>query len=133
MTNRGEKLAIVDDELNQRIIERIEAAKAAGELDAEQEEKLYRDLAKDYPILTSPMSTYLLAFMITTRYQRGQTLCLPTCFRQELAAAGVVSTIKQGSEKLFRKTSSARFSKPCKIHGLNYATLRAVGSSSFLR
>lgn len=52
--NRGEKLRIVDEEVNQRIIDRIEAAKAAGELDAEQEEKLYRELAQDYPILTSP-------------------------------------------------------------------------------
>ncbi len=52
--NRGEKLEIVDEEVNKRIEERIEAARAAGELDAEQEEKLYRELARDYPILTSP-------------------------------------------------------------------------------
>jgi type I restriction enzyme, R subunit len=52
--NRGEKLKIVDEEINQRIEERIEAARAAGELDEEQEEKLYRELARDYPILTSP-------------------------------------------------------------------------------
>ena len=52
--NRGEKLEIVDEEINRRIEERIEAARAAGELDAEQEEKLYRELARDYPILTSP-------------------------------------------------------------------------------
>ena len=52
--NRGEKLEIVDEELNRRIEERIEAARSAGELDADQEEKLYRELARDYPILTSP-------------------------------------------------------------------------------
>lgn len=52
--NRGEKLEIVDAEVNKRIEERIEAARAAGELDEEQEEKLYRELARDYPILTSP-------------------------------------------------------------------------------
>ena len=52
--NRGEKLEIVDEEINRRINERIEAARAAGELDAEQEVKLYRELARDYPLLTSP-------------------------------------------------------------------------------
>jgi len=52
--NRGEKLKIIDEEINRRINERIDAARAAGELDADQEEKLYRELARDYPILTSP-------------------------------------------------------------------------------
>lgn len=51
--NRGEKLNIVDATINQRIQERIEAARAAGDLDADQEEKLYRELARDYPVLTS--------------------------------------------------------------------------------
>ena len=51
--NRGEKLRIVDPEINRRIEERIQAAKADGELDEEQEEKLYRQLARDYPVLTS--------------------------------------------------------------------------------
>jgi len=51
--NRGEKLQIVDADLNRRIEERIDAAKADGELDEEQEEKLYRQLARDYPVLTS--------------------------------------------------------------------------------
>ncbi|MDD4881224.1 MAG: HsdR family type I site-specific deoxyribonuclease, partial [Gallionellaceae bacterium] len=51
--NRGEKLKIVDPEINRRIEERIQAAKADGELDEEQEEKLYRQLARDYPVLTS--------------------------------------------------------------------------------
>jgi len=72
--NRGEKLAIVDEELNQRISERIEAAKAAGELDAEQEEKLYRDLVKDYPILTSPTRLDKVAYDFVRHYhQRWQT------------------------------------------------------------
>ncbi len=72
--NRGEKLAIVDEELNQRISERIEAAKAAGELDAEQEEKLYRELARDYPILTSPTRLDKVAYDFVRHYhQRWQT------------------------------------------------------------
>lgn len=51
--NRGEKLQIVDVDLNRRIEARIDAARADGELDEEQEEKLYRQLARDYPVLTS--------------------------------------------------------------------------------
>jgi len=51
--NRGKKLQISDPELNQRIEARIEAARADGELSEEQEEKLYRELARDYPVLTS--------------------------------------------------------------------------------
>jgi len=51
--NRGEKLKIVDDELNARIAARIDAARQDGELTEEQEEKLYRELAREYPVLTS--------------------------------------------------------------------------------
>ena len=72
--NRGEKLKIVDEEINRRINERIEAARAAGELDAEQEEKLYRDLARDYPILTSPTRLDKVADDFVGHYhQRWQT------------------------------------------------------------
>lgn len=51
--NRGEKLHIDDPELNRRIEERIDAARADGELTEEQEAKLYRELARDYPVFTS--------------------------------------------------------------------------------
>ncbi len=51
--NRGEKLRIVDPDLNKRIEERIDAARADGELTEEQEEKLYRELAREYPVFTS--------------------------------------------------------------------------------
>lgn len=51
--NRGEKLRITDPTLNQRIEERIDAARADGELTEAQEEKLYRELARDYPVFTS--------------------------------------------------------------------------------
>lgn len=72
--NRGEKLAIVDETINERITERIEAARAAGELDAEQEEKLYRELARDYPILTSPTRLDKVAVDFVKHYhQRWQT------------------------------------------------------------
>ncbi|MGZ4995976.1 MAG: type I restriction enzyme subunit R domain-containing protein, partial [Methylobacter sp.] len=51
--NRGEKLRIVDEALNARIAARIDAAQQDGELIEEQEEKLYRELAREYPIFTS--------------------------------------------------------------------------------
>lgn len=51
--NRGEKLRIVDPDLNKRIEARIDAARADGELTEEQEEKLYRELAREYPVFTS--------------------------------------------------------------------------------
>ena len=56
--NRGDKLKIVDAKVSERIALHIEAAKQAATLDDpwtdEKEEKLYRELARDYPILTSP-------------------------------------------------------------------------------
>ncbi len=51
--SRGEKLRLTDPELNRRIEERIDKARADGELSEEQEAKLYRELARDYPIFTS--------------------------------------------------------------------------------
>ncbi|GAD22283.1 type I restriction endonuclease subunit R [Acidovorax sp. MR-S7] len=56
--NAGEKLKIVDPQVSERIGRHIEAAKQAATLDDpwtdEKEDKLYRELARDYPILTSP-------------------------------------------------------------------------------
>ncbi len=47
--NRGEKLRLDNPQINQEIRDAIEAA----ELDADQEEKLKRLFAKDYPVLTA--------------------------------------------------------------------------------
>ncbi|MEY3201275.1 MAG: Type restriction-modification system restriction subunit [Pseudomonadota bacterium] len=56
--NAGEKLKIVDPTVSERIAEHIEAARQSATLDDpwtdEKEEKLYRELARDYPILTAP-------------------------------------------------------------------------------
>jgi type I restriction enzyme R subunit len=56
--NVGEKLKIIDPKISERIADHIEAAKQSATLDDpwtdEKEEKLYRELARDYPILTSP-------------------------------------------------------------------------------
>jgi type I restriction enzyme R subunit len=66
--NRGEKLAVIDPDLNQRVlayIESIKQAEVGAETGAEtgaktevwsedKEAKLYRALARDYAILTSP-------------------------------------------------------------------------------
>ncbi|MCU0926035.1 MAG: HsdR family type I site-specific deoxyribonuclease [Hydrogenophaga sp.] len=51
--NRGQKLRLIDPDLNKRIEARIDAAKADGELTEEQEEKLNRELAREYPVFTS--------------------------------------------------------------------------------
>lgn len=56
--NRGEKLKIVDATVNDRIAKSIDVARQTATMDdpwtEEKEEKLYRELARDYPILTSP-------------------------------------------------------------------------------
>lgn len=53
--NRGEKLKIVDPTVNERIAKRIDAARRTATMeDPWTEEKLYRELARDYPIHTSP-------------------------------------------------------------------------------
>ena len=56
--NRGEKLRIVDPTVSARIAAHIGAARQAARLadpwTDDKEEKLYRELARDYPILTSP-------------------------------------------------------------------------------
>lgn len=56
--NRGEKLKIIDPKVSERIVQHIEAAKLAASADdpwtEEKEDKLYRALASEYPILTAP-------------------------------------------------------------------------------
>lgn len=56
--NAGEKLKIIDPKVSERIAAHIEAARQAATLEDpwtdEKEEKLYRELARDYPILTAP-------------------------------------------------------------------------------
>ncbi|MBU3678590.1 MAG: type I restriction endonuclease subunit R [Candidatus Kapabacteria bacterium] len=56
--NAGEKLKIIDPLINERIAEYIEVAKQTATLDDpwtdEKEEKLYRQLARENPILTAP-------------------------------------------------------------------------------
>lgn len=56
--NRGEKLKIIDHTVSERIVQHIEAAKLAASTDDpwtdEKEDKLYRALASEYPILTAP-------------------------------------------------------------------------------
>lgn len=56
--NAGEKLKIIDPSVSDRIAEHIEIAKQSATLDDpwtdEKEEKLYRELSRDYPILTAP-------------------------------------------------------------------------------
>lgn len=51
--NRGEKLKVDDPDIQRRLEERIEEARNAGEIDEDQEEKIYRKLAQEYPVVTS--------------------------------------------------------------------------------
>lgn len=77
--NRGEKLRIVDPELNKRIEARIDAARADGELTEEQEEKLYRELARDYPVFTSDTHLNDVATDFVEHYhQRWRLMEAPT-------------------------------------------------------
>lgn len=108
--NRGEKLKIVDEEINQRIADRIEAAKAAGELTPQQEEKLYRELARDYPILTAPTRLDKVADDFVQHYhQRWKTgkamiVCLDkiTCVKMHNR---IVDTWKKTWEALEAKVA----------------------------
>ncbi len=56
--NRGEKLKVIDPTINERIEKRIDTARQTATLGdpwtEEKEEKLYRELARDYPVLTAP-------------------------------------------------------------------------------
>ena len=77
--NRGEKLRLVDPELNKRIEARIDAARADGELNEEQEAKLYRDLARDYPVFTSDTHLNDVATDFVEHYhQRWRLMETPT-------------------------------------------------------
>jgi type I restriction enzyme, R subunit len=77
--NRGEKLRLVDPDLNKRIEERIDAARADGELTEEQEEKLYRELAREYPVFTSDTHLSDVATDFVEHYhQRWRLMEAPT-------------------------------------------------------
>ena len=54
--------------------DRIDQAKQAGELTPEEEEKLYRELARDYPVLTSGTRLHRIAADFVAHYsQRRKT------------------------------------------------------------
>ncbi|MFZ2652686.1 MAG: type I restriction endonuclease subunit R [Burkholderiaceae bacterium] len=77
--NRGEKLRLIDPNLNQRIEERIDAARSDGELTEAQEEKLYRELAREYPVFTSDTHLNDVATDFVEHYhQRWRLMEAPT-------------------------------------------------------
>ena len=77
--NRGEKLRLIDPDLNKRIEERIDAARADGELTEEQEAKLYRELAREYPVFTSDTHLNDVATDFVAHYhQRWRLMEAPT-------------------------------------------------------
>ena len=77
--NAGEKLKIVDPQISERISQYIEAARQTATLadpwTDEKEDKLYRDLARDYPILTAPARLEKVAQDFVEHYhQRWQVV-----------------------------------------------------------
>lgn len=68
--NRGGKLTLVDPDIHAKIQERIDAAFRAGEIDGDQEEALYRKLAQEYPIVTSPERLKKVAADLVGHYSR---------------------------------------------------------------
>jgi type I restriction enzyme R subunit len=77
--NRGEKLKIVDPTVSKRIVQHIDAAKLAATAEDpwtdEKEDKLYRALASEYPILTSPTRLDKVAADFVDHYhQRWQVV-----------------------------------------------------------
>ncbi len=77
--NRGEKLKIVDPKVSERLAQHIEAAKLSATAEDpwtdEKEDKLYRELARDYPILTAPTRLDKVATDFVEHYhQRWQVV-----------------------------------------------------------
>jgi len=72
--NRGGKLVLIDPDVHEKIRERIEAAFAAGEIDEDQEDALYRKLAQEYPLVTSKERLQKVAADLVGHYtRRGNT------------------------------------------------------------
>ena len=77
--NRGEKLKIIDPKVSERLAQHIEAAKlsvtAEDPWTDEKEDKLYRELSRDYPILTAPTRLDKVATDFVDHYhQRWQVV-----------------------------------------------------------
>jgi type I restriction enzyme R subunit len=68
--NRGGKLTLIDPDVHAKIQERIDAAFRAGEIDGDQEDALYRKLAQEYPIVTSPERLRKVAADLVGHYTR---------------------------------------------------------------
>jgi len=68
--NRGGKLTLIDPDVHEKIRERIEAAFAAGEIDEDQEDALYRKLAQEYPLVTSGERLKKVAADLVGHYTR---------------------------------------------------------------
>ncbi len=68
--NRGGKLTLIDPDVHEKIRERIEAAFAAGEINEDQEDALYRKLAQEYPLVTSNERLQKVAADLVGHYTR---------------------------------------------------------------
>jgi type I restriction enzyme, R subunit len=66
--NRGGNLALIDPEIHAKIRERIELARQSGQLDEDQEDKLYRKLAQEYPIVSADTRLRSIAQDLVTHF-----------------------------------------------------------------
>ncbi len=77
----GEKLKLTDPEVNRRITEHVEAAKQAATASdpwtEEKEEKIYRELARDYAILTAPQRLEQVATHLVEHFHQRWRVAEP--------------------------------------------------------
>ena len=71
--NRGGRLTLIDPAIHEKIRERIETAREAGQLDDDQEDALYRKLAQEYPLVTSDTRLRKVAADLVGHYSRRWT------------------------------------------------------------
>ena len=96
--NAGEKLKIVDPKVSERIGRHIEAARQAATLDDpwtdEKEDKLYRELARDYPILTSPTRLEKVAADFVEHYHQRWRVAEPGGGKALLVCLDKITCVK---------------------------------------
>lgn len=96
--NAGEKLKIVDPKVSERIGRHIDAARQAATLDDpwtdEKEEKLYRELARDYPILTSPTRLSKVAADFVEHYHQRWRVAEPGGGKALLVCLDKITCVK---------------------------------------
>jgi type I restriction enzyme R subunit len=96
--NAGDKLKIVDPKVNERIKQYIETAKQSATADDpwtdEKEDKLYRELARDYPILTAPTRMEKVAQHFVEHFHRRWRVVEPGGGKALLVCLDKITCVK---------------------------------------